>query len=299
VVGLRIVVRRLVPGETGPSGGPAMTDVLGVCVSWSSDSCVVQPSSGPAMTIALADIVSGKPVPPRPPVRLRIQPDEAQRRAMALFPDLETAPLGAWTLRHSPTQSACRAGSVLAMTDPGVDPAQAHDRVVAFYAERRRRPVAAVLRGTPEEALFVRRGWGPESPDADTVFALSGVAAARRRLPRVPETSGGEGPEVELVEQDGLATLRIGGPSGPVASGVVVVDGDWAGFRSISVEPGHRRRGLAVAVMATLLEWCAEQGARTAYLQVLGDNAPAQGLYEGMGFVEHHRYRYLAASSGS
>ena len=53
-------------------------------------------------------------------------------------------------------------------------------------------------------------------------------------------------------------------------------------------------QGLAVAVMAALLEWGAERGATTAYLQVLGDNAPALALYEGMGFTTHHAYRYLA-----
>ena len=33
-VGQRVVVRRLLPGQTGPSGGPAMTDLLGVMESW-------------------------------------------------------------------------------------------------------------------------------------------------------------------------------------------------------------------------------------------------------------------------
>src|SRR6188472_1688067 len=67
VVGLRVVVRRVLPGETGPSGGPAMTDVLGVCTAWADGVCVVAPSSGgPPVTIRIADIVSGKPVPPRP-----------------------------------------------------------------------------------------------------------------------------------------------------------------------------------------------------------------------------------------
>ena len=47
--------------------------------------------------------------------------------------------------------------------------------------------------------------------------------------------------------------------------------------------------------MAELLEWGAERGATTAYLQVLGDNTPALALYDGLGFAVHHRYRYLAA----
>ncbi len=45
--------------------------------------------------------------------------------------------------------------------------------------------------------------------------------------------------------------------------------------------------------MAALLEWAAELGATTAYLQVLGDNGPALALYEGLGFTTHHAYAYL------
>ena len=45
--------------------------------------------------------------------------------------------------------------------------------------------------------------------------------------------------------------------------------------------------------MAALLEWGAERGATTAYLQVLGHNAPALALYEAMGFTTHHAYAYL------
>jgi GNAT superfamily N-acetyltransferase len=84
VVGQRIVVRRLVPGETGPTGGPAFTDLLGVCLSWSDGECVVQPEDGPAVTIPLALVVSGKPVPPRPSVRGRVPLAEAERRAALL-----------------------------------------------------------------------------------------------------------------------------------------------------------------------------------------------------------------------
>jgi ribosomal protein S18 acetylase RimI-like enzyme len=47
--------------------------------------------------------------------------------------------------------------------------------------------------------------------------------------------------------------------------------------------------------MARLLDWGAELGATTAYLQVIDDNARAFALYDGMGFTVHHRYRYLAA----
>jgi hypothetical protein len=46
-----------------------MTDVLGVCESWGDGRCVVRREDGSTVEIATADIVSGKPVPPRPPRR--------------------------------------------------------------------------------------------------------------------------------------------------------------------------------------------------------------------------------------
>ena len=62
------------------------------------------------------------------------------------------------------------------------------------------------------------------------------------------------------------------------------------------MDPAQRRAGSALAVMAALLEWGAEQGATTAYLQVLGDNAAALGSTSGLGFRTHHAYRYLTPS---
>jgi GNAT superfamily N-acetyltransferase len=288
VVGQRVVVRRVLRGETGPSGGPALTDLLGTCLSWGDGACVVQPESGPAVTIALADIVSGKPVPPRPSVRHRVTPLVAQRRALALWPDLTTEPLGDWTLRHSTTSTARRANSVLAVAPSGVD--GDFERVVEFYAARTGRPIAAVLPDSPEDALFRGHGWVLESNDADTLFQIAPVAQALRAL----RGSRQARPPVRPVSYDGdgdVVTVRLG----DLASGVAAYGDDWVGFRGIEVAPDQRRQGLGVAVMAALLEWGAERGATTAYLQVLGDNVAALGLYERLGFVTHHAYRYLAS----
>ena len=277
------MVRRVLAGETGPSGGPAMTDVLGVCTSWGAGLCVVQPETGDPVRIRLGDIVSGKPVPLRPSTRHRVTPLEAQRRALVLWPDLETEPLGDWLLRRSPTATARRANSVLAFAPAGVP--DAYERVVAFYE----RPVAAVLPDSDEDALFRGRGWVPESHDADTLFQLASVAQTRRELRSravVPAT-------VDLVgvpsAEGRVVTARIG----EAAQGVAAYDRDWVGFRTIEVDPARRREGLGLAVMAALLGWGAEQGATTAYLQVLGDNAGALDLYRGLGFTTHHAYRYL------
>ncbi|GAA4697685.1 GNAT family N-acetyltransferase [Nocardioides conyzicola] len=285
VVGQRVVVRRVLRGETGPSGGPALTDLLGNCLAWGDGGCVVQPETGPAVTIALADIVSGKPVPPRPSPRHRVTPLDAQRRALALWPDLATEPLGDWTLRHSPTSTARRANSVLAVGPSGVD--GDYHRVVDFYATRTGRPIAAVLPDSAEDALFRSHGWVLESHDADTLFQIASVAQAARVVSRLAPPA--PPPPVTYDEAGDVVTVRLGDR----ASGVAAYGEDWVGFRSIEVAPAHRRQGLGVAVMAALLEWGAEQGASTAYLQVLGDNVAALGLYERLGFVTHHAYRYL------
>lgn len=320
-VGLRVVVRRLVRGESGPTGGPAMTDLLGTMLSWTSVDTVVESESGERITIALADIVSGKPVPPRPSARLRVSAEEAERRALLGWPAVESVPLGSWVLRASGGFSA-RANSVLAVGSPDVPFDRAVEAVSSFYAERGLPAWAQVVVGSGEERDFVERGWVTARPgEADSEFQLASVAQLARALrPRrgVPEgltatVSAGvdaawladdsralaapdaaravlEGPgEVGFVSigEAGAADRRL------VAKGRVSLADDWAGITDVWGSPDHRRRGLALVVMAVLVEWAAERGASTAYLQTRGDNPAALALYEGLGFVTHHTYRYL------
>lgn len=84
VVGQRVVVRRIVHGETGPTGGPAFTDLLGICEAWGPDVVQVRAEDGSLTEIALPDIVSGKPVPPRPSRFRRLTDAEVDARCDAL-----------------------------------------------------------------------------------------------------------------------------------------------------------------------------------------------------------------------
>ena len=68
-IGQRVVVRRVLPGQTGPTGGPAFTDVLGVMESWADGVTSVRREDGQLVTIQVSEIVAGKPVPPPPPRR--------------------------------------------------------------------------------------------------------------------------------------------------------------------------------------------------------------------------------------
>lgn len=60
-IGQRVVVRRLVPDETGPSGGPALTDTIGVMESWTDGVTVIRTKRG-VVEIPIELIVSGKPI---------------------------------------------------------------------------------------------------------------------------------------------------------------------------------------------------------------------------------------------
>ena len=111
-----------------------MTDLLGVMESWSAEVTEVRGEDGQVTEIRLADIVSGKPVPPRASPRMRVSAEQACRMSNASWPAVHTEPLGEWLLRASGGFSA-RANSVMATGDPGVPFEDALARVRDFYAE--------------------------------------------------------------------------------------------------------------------------------------------------------------------
>lgn len=291
MVGQRVVVRRVLRGETGPTGGPALTDLLGVCTAWGSGVCVLQPETGSAVTIALADIVSGKPVPPRPSIRHRVSARNAESHTAALWEPVERFALGAWELRFDPGPAeriVKRSNSVLAMGDPGVPVGDALAEVVAFYAARDRQPLAQVEVGSDLEDAVAAAGWRPLG-HGDSDFLLASVAQVRRALPA-------PGPlRIELDGDGPRAVARVRADDDAlVASARAGRDGDWVGLHGLEVAAGQRRRGLGTALVFWLLEWAAEQGAMTAWLHVETDNAAGLAFWSAAGFAPHHSCRYYA-----
>jgi len=294
-----------------------MTDLLGVMEAWDGGHTVVRAQDGARTTIPLADIVSGKPVPPRGSVRMRVSAEQACRLSNASWPPIHVEPLGEWLLRASGGFSA-RANSAMATGDPGVPLRQAVARVREFYARHGLPAWAQVVVGSGMDEQLQEGGWELARPgEADSLLQLASVAQAARAVRRVLPA---ERPRVRLSDRVDEAWLAnddrarahhdeavavLDGPAevgfvSLVEEGVVVAkgriagEGDWAGITDVWVSPDHRRRGLAVVVMSELLEWAAERGAATAYLQVRGDNPPALALYDRLGFRTHHAYRYLA-----
>ena len=289
VVGQRVVVRRVLRGETGPSGGPAMTDVLGVCTAWGDGRCVVAPETGPPVEIAIADIVSGKPVPPRPSVRHRVSTRDAEEHTLSLFAGLETERVGDWVLRTVPVlegRLVKRANSCLAIGDPGMDPTEAATRVRGFYSDRDRPVLAQVESGSDVDSVLSAAGW-TVVPGGDADFLLASLSRALRSCHAVSRTQA-----TPRYSESGAGRARVEIGDG-VASGEAALDGDWLGLHNLKVAEDHRRQGLGTQVLGSLLEWGAERGATTAWLHVEVDNDPARGLYERVGFRTHHTCRYL------
>jgi len=264
-----------------------MTDVLGICESWTDGIVVVRREDGTAVEIATADIVSGKPVPPRPSVRLRVSAREAESHAAPHWPGIEREPLGEWELRYEPEvrdRLRKRANSCLAMGDPGVGLPQAAEAVLAYYRDRGRTPMVQVEVDSDADVWFTDAGWQVVA-GGDSLFMLGSVARARRLLPSVADAS--------LTLEGERASADVGDKAHARAG----LDGEWLGVHGLWVEPGSRRTGLARAVTAALLGWGAERGASTLWLHVETDNEPAIRLYESMGLDVHHGCRYLAPAA--
>ena len=225
-----------------------------------------------------------------------------------------------------------RANSVLPLGDPGLDLDQALERVRRWYEERGLPAyiqAATGAEGTQEHlcAELERRGWRSEVTSEVRIGALAPLGdldadISRVRLDRTCDDawlrryqrSEAPGPHVLHVLNSGpsvwFATVpgvpgTVGAPGVPGVPGVpgegdvpaaigrCVVDGRWAGFMAVEVDPAHRRQGLATAVMTALARRALEEGASAAWLQVETENDGARALYDGMGFAIHHRYHHF------
>lgn len=315
-VGKRVSVRRL----TDPGATPEkFTDTVGVLTSWDKGVLLITRRTGDSVRIPEASLVAGKVVPSAPARRRGPAADfEELARVMArAWQPVESEWLGQWQLRAS-SGFTRRANSVLPLGDPGLPLDEALARVRTWYAERDLPAyiqTATGAAGTQEQlcAELEARGWRREVSAEVRIGALAAVGdldadVSRVRLTRsVDEAwlqryqrSGVPGPHVLQVLGSGpsvwFASIQgeVGSP--PAAIGRCVVDGRWAGFMAVEVDPARRRQGLATMVMTALARRALEEGASAAWLQVESDNDGARALYEEMGFATHHRYHHFRSA---
>ncbi len=272
---------------------------------------------GESVGIPESALVAGKVIPAAPARRRgpAASYPELARVAARAWPPVESEPLGDWELRAAAGFTR-RANSVLPLGDPGLGLDAALDAVRRWYGERglpARVQTATGAEGTQELlcAELERRGWAREVSAEVWTGALAPVA----------DRAGGEGVVLSRtadeawlaryrrkgVSEVALRVLR-GGPSvwfaavpgagagePPAAIGRCVVDGRWAGFAAVEVDPARRREGLATEVMAALARRALDEGASAAWLQVETDNEGGRALYRTLGFLPHHAYHHYRA----
>jgi len=266
---------------------------------------------GESVRIPESSLVAAKVVPSAPARRRgpAASYEELAHVASRAWRPVESERLGAWELRAA-SGFTRRANSVLPLGDPGVPLDEALDVVRRWYGDRGLPAyiqTATGAEGTQELlcAELERRGWvrevtaelwiGALAPVADRAEASGVVLSreadeawlARYRRKGVSEVALkvlGSGPSVWFA--------TVPGEQDPAAIGRCVVDGRWASFAAVEVDPALRRRGLATTVMAALARRALDEGASAAWLQVEEDNAGARALYAGMGFAAHHAYHH-------
>ena len=308
-VGKRVSVRRLTP-EGAP--GAKFTDTVGVLTSWTEGVLHITRRDGEQVQIPESSLVAGKVAPPAPARRRgpAASYEELARAAARAWQPVESERLGDWELRAADGFTR-RANSVLPLGDPGLPLDEALARVRAWYGERGLPAyiqTATGAEGTQELlcAELEARGWVREVSAEMWVGGLAPVADGvdpgdRVELSREPDEAwlgryqrkGASGTALRVLGSGPsvwFATLP--GADAPAAIGRCVVDGRWAGFAAVEVDPALRRQGLASAVMTALARRALEEGASAAWLQVEAENDGARALYGRLGFAAHHAYHH-------
>jgi N-acetylglutamate synthase len=299
LLGRRVVLRR----RAGVRDGRVLyADVLGELTEVAAGMLGVRRADGSTELVPVEDVHRLKEIPPGAADILALESVAARG-----WPAPDTARLGQWLLRSGGGWTS-RANSALLLGDPGMPVESALAAVRAWYAERGRPAILAVPlpAQAPADKVAARLGWRTAVetnvltrlltgvPPGDPEVALSPTLTpeweAGYRAKTVPPVGRAILSAPPVVA---FATLRAGGAV--VAIGRGVVTDTWLGVAAVEVSPEHRRRGLAVRIMAALTVWGADHGATRCYLQVESGNVAANALYARLGFSRHHTYRNRVA----
>jgi ribosomal protein S18 acetylase RimI-like enzyme len=292
-VGHRVVVRRRA-GET------AFADVLGHLVELTESEITVE-GRVDRVRIPRHEVVTAKRIPDR---RRLTATERLELVAADGWPAPDRSTLGRWLLRAADGWTA-RGNSALAVGDPDRPLPAAVDAVTDWYTARDLPPRIALPDpvGGRLAALLTDLGWTASPRTEVRTRSLSAVVRPDPRVPVEPAprpawftavgAHKGGLPAVAKqiltgVPVAGFAGLYAGDTARAVGRGVVT-DG-WLGISLVSVDPGHRRQGLARSIMDALIAWGQAAGATQAYLQVEAHNTAAVAMYDRLGFAVHHTY---------
>lgn len=232
--------------------------------------------------------------------------------AMNAWPALQTLLCDGWVLRLANGYTK-RANSVHPL---GAPRQPLETQIATCEAIYRARGQRAVFKLTPAsrpaelDAALAARGYRLDSPTSVQTVALEHCAASAAPHVRWENHPSPEWQaafcslsRVEARHQQTLghmlanlvpaacfASLRAGDEV--IACGMAVSERGFVGLFDIVVAEEQRRQGYGRQLVTSLLAWGREQGAHTAYLQVMLNNPPALRLYAGLGFAEVYRYWY-------
>ncbi|MDU0479010.1 GNAT family N-acetyltransferase [Staphylococcus chromogenes] len=320
-IGDRVIVRRILPDTPGH-----LTDVIGHVESLNP--LRVRPQSvggflsdAPIVEIPEELIQVIKVLPPR---RVRNSEIRAVEVATAhAFPGIEHVEVDGWLLRAGDgiTERSNSAAPLGASAGLSPVPIQA---IIDFYRRHQLEPCLLIPnRIAPAALRFAHtHGWrfGPEivvmtrplqkkpyelpegfhlevsslpTPDWLDLYHFRGEPLPAQALKFLQQ---------EIDGHLGFGAIRA--DSGEIvaitrATVTTANDVQYLGYSAVEVSPAFRRRGLASALGNAMLSWGANQGATQAYLQVISTNDAAIGLYEKLGFIEHHRHRYAHAPAST
>lgn len=212
------------------------------------------------------------------------------------WPAFQTETRGGW--RFGLADGFTKRANCALLEDPGADVAE----VTRFYRGHGLRPCVQVWPGEETvDARLAEHGYAVVEPTLVLARELSGrpLGPGRTRISNTPtqrwrelfaETGvaadGAEG----VVRILGQVTAAYGVHEDGDGRGCAVLDGESVAICGMVTVRAARGRGVAGVVLADLLAWAHDKGARRAYLCVVADNEPALRLYRGAGFEEVSRY---------
>lgn len=226
---------------------------------------------------------------------------QLELRCADAWPALVDERLGQWRLRAAEGFTG-RANSALTTGDPGRPVRDALAAISDFAARHDIRPAAHVTVGSATERHIRAAGWqlAEDHPGGAESAVMTGPLPEGEPLGEVLDKPSPQWWQ-EAVGEPTAAQRHVLGTGPLLGFGYVedaavvrgcVVDSTLHISR-LAVRPELRRQGAARRLLAALGGWARECGARDAVLQVAVHNKAAIRLYEGLGFTEHHRYRYL------
>jgi GNAT superfamily N-acetyltransferase len=233
-----------------------------------------------------------------------------EERMLNAWPSVETMVMGDWLLRFANGYSK-RANSATTL-DPDGD--MDDDAVAHHVARAAAWGIAPTVRITPLchptlDARLAARGFSGIDLTYGMIVDIAGDSRIDPRVATTPKPEpawiaanaasyGGVksnaahlGAILERIRpQAAFATLIDDGA--PVAWGIGVIERGMIGLQDIVVAPAARGRGVARALVGSLMGWGRANGAERAYLHVLASNAPARALYASLGFRDAYAYSH-------